>query len=71
MVKLKLWEQYDTYEIFSKFKELHEYAMKCLEEVKENGEILRQQDEQREGAWSMVMELLGKDIWKIYNPYLE
>ena len=68
---IKRFEHYTTQEIIEKFKKLHEYAMGCLEEVEEFGEVLKLADEQQEGAWTMIMELLGKDVWYIYNDYLD
>lgn len=71
IMDIKRFEHYTTQEIIEKFKELHEFAFECLKEVQEYGEVLRREDEQRETAWTMIMELLGKDVWKIYNEYLE
>ena len=68
IVTIKRWEHYTSPEIFEKFKELHEYAMSCLEHAKETGG--RQKDESNTG-WEMIMDLLGKDIWETYNNYLE
>lgn len=71
MVTIKRIEHYTTQDIFESFEKLHKYAMCCLKEVQENGEQLKQSDSQQEGAWTSVMELLGKDIWKVYNDYIE
>lgn len=65
---IKRIEHYNTLEIFEKFEKLHAYAMSCLEHAQRTGG--RQKDES-EIAHEMIMELLGKDIWTIYNDYLE
>ena len=67
-MSIKRWEHYTSPEIFEKFKELHEYAMGCFEHTQNTG---RQQKDEEHYAWEKIMELLGKDIWKEYNNYLE
>ena len=70
-MSIKRFEHYTIQEIIDEFKKLHKFAMDCLEEVRENGEMLKQSDSQYENAWTMIMELLGKDVWNIYNEYVD
>ena len=65
---IKRIEHYTSQDIFESFEKLHEYAMSCLEHAQNTG---RQQKDEEYYAWEKVMELLGKDIWKVYNDYIE
>lgn len=68
MSTIKRIEHYTSQDIFERFEELHNYALDCLEHAKATG--TRQKDEEY-GAWEKIMLLLGKDIFEIYNDYIE
>lgn len=65
---IKRIEHYTSQDIFESFEELHEYALNCFKHAQDTG---KQQKDEAKIAWKMIMELLGKDIWKHYNPFLE
>jgi len=67
-MRIKRFEHYTTLEIIEKFEEFHSYAKGWLEHAQDYG---IEQKNQREEAFDLIMNLLGKDVWTLYNSYIE
>lgn len=65
---VRLVGSYSTKEKCEVFDKLYDMAMSILNEARENGDCADEDDEHY--CFEAIMELLGKDVWKLYNKYI-